>query len=111
MYLKAMYVRKPGQSVCAATVLTVGKPLPPAEERDLATGKAIIPVIRQSATPTPPAQNGTGTPAPAPVPAATEPAGDTYTEKFMVVMVNGQPTAVDPNDADNAVVGDLLVDT
>lgn len=33
-----------------------------------------------------------------------------YDEKFMVVMVNGQPTAVDPNDDKNPVVGDLVVD-
>jgi anaerobic selenocysteine-containing dehydrogenase len=34
-----------------------------------------------------------------------------YDEKFMVVMANGQPTAVDPNDDKNAVTGDLFVDT
>ena len=33
-----------------------------------------------------------------------------YEEKFMVAMVNGQPVAVDPNDAKNAVVADLFVD-
>jgi tetrathionate reductase subunit A len=33
-----------------------------------------------------------------------------YDEKFMVVMVNGQPTAVDPNDDKNPVTGDLFVD-
>lgn len=109
-WLVAMKDGMPGKFVRAADVMIDGKPLTQAEERDLATGKAIIPVIPQSATPTPSAQNGTGTPAPAPVPAATQPAGDTYTEKFMVVMVDGQPTAVDPNNANNAVVGDLLVD-
>ena len=36
--------------------------------------------------------------------------GTEYVEKFMVVMVNGQPTAVDPNDAKNVVNGDLFVD-
>ncbi len=34
-----------------------------------------------------------------------------YEEKFMVAMVGGVPTALDPNDATNAVVGDLFVDT
>ncbi len=34
-----------------------------------------------------------------------------YVEKLMVVMVNSQPTAVDPHDAQNPVYGDLLVDT
>ncbi len=34
-----------------------------------------------------------------------------YDEPFMVVMVNGVPTAVDINDAENAVVGDLFVST
>ncbi|MCA1962249.1 MAG: molybdopterin-dependent oxidoreductase [Desulfomonile sp.] len=34
-----------------------------------------------------------------------------YTEKFMVVMVEGKPTAVDPNDTKTPVVGDLFVDT
>ncbi len=34
-----------------------------------------------------------------------------YEEKFMVVMVNGSPTAVDPNDETKAVMGDLFVDT
>jgi anaerobic selenocysteine-containing dehydrogenase len=33
-----------------------------------------------------------------------------YDEKFMVVMVNGQPTPVDPNDEKNPVTGDLFVD-
>lgn len=33
-----------------------------------------------------------------------------YAEKFMVVMVNGRPTAVDPNDDKNPVYGDLFVD-
>jgi tetrathionate reductase subunit A len=36
--------------------------------------------------------------------------GKTYTELFMTVMVDGQPTAVDPNDGENAVFGDLFVD-
>ncbi len=35
----------------------------------------------------------------------------TYSEKFMVAMVNGQPTAFDPNDAKNPVTGELFVDT
>lgn len=34
----------------------------------------------------------------------------TYDEKFMVVMVNGKPTWVDPNDDKNPVIGDLFVD-
>lgn len=34
-----------------------------------------------------------------------------YEEKFMVAMVGGVPTALDPNDATNAVMGDLFVDT
>jgi tetrathionate reductase subunit A len=34
-----------------------------------------------------------------------------YVEKYMVVMVDGRPTAVDPNDDKNPVYGDLLVDT
>lgn len=34
-----------------------------------------------------------------------------YTEDFMTVMVNGKPMWVDPNDEDNAVTGDLFVDT
>lgn len=34
-----------------------------------------------------------------------------YEEKFMVVMVDGKPVAVDPNDEKNAVQGDLFVDT
>lgn len=33
-----------------------------------------------------------------------------YEEKFMVVMANGQPVALDPNDDKNAVTGDLFVD-
>ena len=33
-----------------------------------------------------------------------------YEEKFMVAMVNGVPTPVDPNDEKTPVVGDLLVD-
>uniref|UniRef100_UPI0026EE758C molybdopterin-dependent oxidoreductase n=1 Tax=Ignavibacterium album TaxID=591197 RepID=UPI0026EE758C len=33
-----------------------------------------------------------------------------YEEKFMVVMVNGRPTWVDPNDEKNPVFGDLFVD-
>lgn len=37
--------------------------------------------------------------------------GKEYTEKFMVAMVNGQPTAVDPNDEVNPVFADLFVDT
>jgi tetrathionate reductase subunit A len=37
--------------------------------------------------------------------------GTEYSEKFMVAMVNGQPTVVDPNDAKNTVNGDLFVDT
>ncbi len=39
-----------------------------------------------------------------------DPDGKEYTEKFMVVMVDGRPTAVDPNDATTPQVGDLLVD-
>lgn len=34
-----------------------------------------------------------------------------YDEKFLVVMVNGKPRWVDPNDEKNPVYGDLLVDT
>ncbi|MEX0776110.1 MAG: molybdopterin-dependent oxidoreductase [Phycisphaeraceae bacterium] len=34
-----------------------------------------------------------------------------YAEKFMLVMVDGKPTPVDPNDDKNPVYGDLLVDT
>jgi len=34
-----------------------------------------------------------------------------YTEKFMAVMVNGQPLSVDPNDTKNPVNGDLFVNT
>jgi anaerobic selenocysteine-containing dehydrogenase len=34
-----------------------------------------------------------------------------YDEKFMLVMKDGQPVAVDPNDDKAAVVGDLFVDT
>ena len=34
-----------------------------------------------------------------------------YEEKFLVVMVNGKPTWVDPNDEKNSVYGDLFVDT
>ncbi|MHA6522890.1 molybdopterin-dependent oxidoreductase [Tessaracoccus sp. G1721] len=33
-----------------------------------------------------------------------------YQEQFMVAMVDGVPTAVDPDDTDNPVVGDLFVD-
>ncbi|MBF0292149.1 MAG: molybdopterin-dependent oxidoreductase [Nitrospinae bacterium] len=34
-----------------------------------------------------------------------------YEEKFLVVMVNGKPTAFDPNDEKTPVVGDLMVST
>lgn len=34
-----------------------------------------------------------------------------YDEKFLVVMVNGKPTWVDPNDEKNPIYGDLFVDT
>lgn len=34
-----------------------------------------------------------------------------YEERFMVVMVDGVPTAVDPNDKETPVFGDLFVDT
>ena len=34
-----------------------------------------------------------------------------YTEKFMAVMVNGQPLSVDPNDTKNPVNGDLFINT
>lgn len=34
-----------------------------------------------------------------------------YEEKFFIVMVNGKPTWVDPNDEKNPVYGDLFVDT
>lgn len=34
-----------------------------------------------------------------------------YAEKFLVVMVQGKPTAVDPNDAKTPINGDLFVDT
>lgn len=37
--------------------------------------------------------------------------GKEYEEKFFVAMVNGVPTAVDPNDTKTPVVGDLFVDT
>jgi len=37
--------------------------------------------------------------------------GKTYAERFMTVMVDGVPTACDPNDAKVPVVGDLFVDT
>ena len=37
--------------------------------------------------------------------------GKDFDEKFMAVMVNGIPTAVDPNDDKNPIVGDLFVDT
>lgn len=45
--------------------------------------------------------------------AETRPTRDnkTYREPFMVVMVDGVPTALDPNDTVNPVVGDLFVDT
>jgi len=33
-----------------------------------------------------------------------------YAEKFLVVMVDGKPTAVDPNDTKKPVIGDLFVD-
>jgi anaerobic selenocysteine-containing dehydrogenase len=38
------------------------------------------------------------------------PDGKEYTEKFLVAIVQGQPVRVDPNDSQNAVVGDLFVD-
>ncbi len=34
-----------------------------------------------------------------------------YSEKFMVVMVDGRPVAVDPNDDKTPIYGDLFVDT
>ena len=34
-----------------------------------------------------------------------------YAEKFLLVMVDGKPTPVDPNDGANPVFGDLFVDT
>jgi anaerobic selenocysteine-containing dehydrogenase len=37
--------------------------------------------------------------------------GKEYDEKFMVAMVNGKPTALDPNDEKTPVTGDLFVDT
>ncbi len=36
--------------------------------------------------------------------------GQEYEEKFLLVMVDGEPTAFDPNDEEKAVTGDLLVD-
>lgn len=36
--------------------------------------------------------------------------GRVYTEKFMLAMVDGVPTALDPNDATTPVFGDLFVD-
>lgn len=36
--------------------------------------------------------------------------GKAYEEKFLVVMVDGKPTAVDPNDEERPVWGDLFVD-
>jgi len=36
--------------------------------------------------------------------------GKEYTEKFMVVMVQSQPVAVDPNDTTNPIYADLFVD-
>lgn len=84
---------KPGKLLRAADIGLVK-----AEERDLLTGKPVVPATQPSAT----------------QPVATQPtsaAPTTYVEKFMVAMVNGVPTAVDPNDAKNTVIGDLLVDT
>jgi anaerobic selenocysteine-containing dehydrogenase len=37
--------------------------------------------------------------------------GKEYVEKFLLVMVDGKPTAVDPNDTANPVTGDLFVDS
>lgn len=37
--------------------------------------------------------------------------GKEYSEKFLVVMVQGKPTPVDPNDTKTPVTGDLFVDT
>lgn len=34
-----------------------------------------------------------------------------YDEEFLVAMVDGRPVAVDPDDEETAIVGDLLVDT
>ena len=44
---------------------------------------------------------------------ATRPTADgkTYVEKFLLVMKDGKPVPVDPNDVDTPVFGDLLVDT
>jgi tetrathionate reductase subunit A len=36
---------------------------------------------------------------------------DGYTERFMIAMVNGVPTAIDPNSTTAPVFGDLFVDT
>ncbi|AFM27969.1 molybdopterin-dependent oxidoreductase [Desulfomonile tiedjei] len=38
-------------------------------------------------------------------------AGKEYQEKFVLVMVQGKPVAIDPNDAKTPVNGDLFVDT
>lgn len=43
--------------------------------------------------------------------AAGSPPGSEYQERFMVVMVDGRPVAVDPNDDKNPVAGDLFADT
>jgi tetrathionate reductase subunit A len=37
--------------------------------------------------------------------------GDEYEEKFLLCMVNGKPTALDPNDEQTPVYGDLFVHT
>jgi tetrathionate reductase subunit A len=37
--------------------------------------------------------------------------GGEYEEKFLVAMIGGRPVAVDPNDTEEPVVGDLFVDT
>ncbi|MDZ7756814.1 molybdopterin-dependent oxidoreductase [Rhodohalobacter sp.] len=37
--------------------------------------------------------------------------GETYTEKFLTVLVDGKPVAIDPDDKNSVVYGDLFVDT
>lgn len=52
-----------------------------------------------------------GKPLAEPVTKPTSDGKGQYTEKFFVVLNNGQPVAVDPNDSTHPVRGDLFVDT
>jgi anaerobic selenocysteine-containing dehydrogenase len=52
-----------------------------------------------------------GKPLAEPVTKPTSDGKGQYTEKFFVVLNNGQPVAVDPNDPTHPVRGDLFVDT